>query len=179
MVGLGRPEVLALGAATGVPASSISLLATGSDGIRTATVSSPPVVPFGTLPLFGKISVSGPGQNASISFFPASGISRTRGSMSSFFAMWAMRGLSDGRPFAAYILRAASSFSASAPRPYTVSVGNATRPPFFRMAAASISSSSVVFTTFVFIIFSFLRNFPYYLWDDLAKCSYYPRDDSH
>ena len=44
-VGLGRPEVLALGAATGIPASFMSRFATGSDGIRTATVSSPPVVP--------------------------------------------------------------------------------------------------------------------------------------
>ena len=45
VVGLGRPEVLALGAATGTPARAIRRLATGSLGIRTATVSKPPVVP--------------------------------------------------------------------------------------------------------------------------------------
>ena len=45
VVGLGRPEVLALGAATGTPASAISRFATGSLGMRMATVSRPPVVP--------------------------------------------------------------------------------------------------------------------------------------
>ena len=45
VVGLGRPEVLALGAATGTPARAIRRLATGSLGIRMATVSRPPVVP--------------------------------------------------------------------------------------------------------------------------------------
>ena len=41
---LGRPERLPLGAATGTPASLISSLATGCEGMRSATVSSPPVV---------------------------------------------------------------------------------------------------------------------------------------
>ena len=43
-VGLGLPDVFALGAAIGSLDSSISLLAILLLGIRTATVSSPPVV---------------------------------------------------------------------------------------------------------------------------------------
>ncbi len=45
VVGLGRPDLFALGAATGTPANAITPFATGSLGIRIATVSSPPVVP--------------------------------------------------------------------------------------------------------------------------------------
>ena len=65
-VGLGRPERFALGAATGTPASSMSLRATGCSGSRMATVSSPAVTFAGTRADFGKIIVSGPGQKASI-----------------------------------------------------------------------------------------------------------------
>ena len=45
LVGLGRPERFALGAAIYTPESLISFAATGWLGILTATVSSPPVVP--------------------------------------------------------------------------------------------------------------------------------------
>ena len=49
VVGLGLPDVLALGAATYPPAARISAAATGSLGKRTATLSSPPVVSIGTI----------------------------------------------------------------------------------------------------------------------------------
>ena len=84
----------------GTPASRINSLATGSLGIRTATVSRPPVVPCGTIPLLGNTKVKGPGQKASASFLPASGISDTSGFSPSKSAMWAISGLSEGRPFA-------------------------------------------------------------------------------
>ena len=45
VVGLGRPDVFALGAETNPPAARINAAAIGSLGIRTATVSNPPVVP--------------------------------------------------------------------------------------------------------------------------------------
>ena len=48
VVVLGRPETLALGAATKPPAARIKAAAIRSLGIRTATVSRPPVVACGT-----------------------------------------------------------------------------------------------------------------------------------
>ena len=62
VVGLGRPERLALGAAMGLRAASISALAAGWAGKRTATVSRPAVTASGTASDLGKISVIGPGQ---------------------------------------------------------------------------------------------------------------------
>ena len=41
----------------------------------------------------------------------------------------------------------ASSFNASAPRPYTVSVGNATRPPTFKIRPASL----IIYVLFWFL----------------------------
>ena len=63
LVQLGRPERLALGAATGTPASRRMAKVTGWLGQRTATVSSPAVVASGTSSLRFKMMVSGPGQN--------------------------------------------------------------------------------------------------------------------
>ena len=67
LVGLGRPERFALGAAIGILHSCNNALATKWDGIRIATVSRPPVVSYGILSAFGKIMVNGPGQNTSAS----------------------------------------------------------------------------------------------------------------
>ena len=61
-VGLGLPDVLALGAATNPPAAQIKRCAMESDGNRTATVSRPPVVSLGTSAVLFKIIVRGPGQ---------------------------------------------------------------------------------------------------------------------
>ena len=63
-VGLGLPERLALGAAMYPPAARISAAAILLEGIRTATVESPPVVAIGTRSVFLKIMVNGPGQKA-------------------------------------------------------------------------------------------------------------------
>ena len=61
-VGLGRPEILALGAAMGTPADLMSPRAMRLEGKRTATVSSPAVTTSGTPLLLCMISVKGPGQ---------------------------------------------------------------------------------------------------------------------
>ena len=100
LVGLGLPDALALGAAMGRPAARISAMATGCEGKRTATVSSPPVTESGTISVFGKIMVNGPGQKASISFCAAAGISRTMGRNSLIWEICRIKGLSEGRPFA-------------------------------------------------------------------------------
>ena len=101
VVGLGLPDRFALGAATGTPAKAISLLASSRSGIRTATVSNPPVVPYGTRLLFIKTNVSGPGQNLSAKRLPTGIIPAVSGSNSSIQEICAIRGLSDGLPLAA------------------------------------------------------------------------------
>jgi len=65
VVGLGRPEVLPLGAAMGTPAARMMARVTGWSGQRTPTVSRPPVVCRGTMSRRGRIMVRGPGQNRS------------------------------------------------------------------------------------------------------------------
>ena len=118
VVGLGRPERLALGAAMGRPAASMSARATGCAGMRTATVASPAVTRRGTFSLFGKISVSGPGQKASIKARAcAPGPPAISGASSAAAAMWTMSGLSPGRPLAAKIFSTAEASSAFAPKP--------------------------------------------------------------
>ena len=62
VVGLGLPDVFALGAASGKPHFLIISCAIGWDGILIATVSSPAQTSFGIISLFGSIIVSGPGQ---------------------------------------------------------------------------------------------------------------------
>ena len=55
VVGLGRPEVLPLGAAMGTPAARMMARVTGWSGQRTPTVSRPPVVCRGTMSRRGRI----------------------------------------------------------------------------------------------------------------------------
>ena len=117
VVGLGLPERLADGAARGTPASRMTARATGSEGIRTATVSSPPEVVSGTRADFSRMMVRGPGQNRSASPLASGGTSFTRGGHSSIPWMWTMRGLSEGRPLAAYILPVAAGSRALPARP--------------------------------------------------------------
>ena len=66
LVGLGLPDRLALGAAIGQPDRLIRSRAGLESGIRTATVSSPPVVRSGTSGFFLTTMVSGPGQKFSM-----------------------------------------------------------------------------------------------------------------
>src|SRR5579871_6176897 len=54
-----------------------------------------------------------------------------------------MTGWVEGRPLAVKIRATARGFSASPPRPYTVSVGNATSPPLFSTSTARSISSGV------------------------------------
>ncbi len=68
LVGLGKPEVLALGAASGLSVISINDRATGCEGILTPTVSKLAVVILEIRLLLGRITVSGPGQKVFIMF---------------------------------------------------------------------------------------------------------------
>ena len=117
VVGLGLPLRFALGAAMGRPSARISILAAGCDGMRTATVESPALTASGISSDFGKTIVSGPGQNASISFCARSSTRATSGGSSLLSLICAMSGLSAGRPFASKIFSTALPLSASAPSP--------------------------------------------------------------
>ena len=101
VVGLGRPEIFALGAATGTPALRMSARAISLSGMRMPTVSSPPVMLSGTAAVRFMMSVIGPGQNAASSFSAISGTSAAMVSSMERSAIWRMSGLSEGRPFAA------------------------------------------------------------------------------
>ena len=117
VVGLGLPEVFALGAAIGVPADLINNRAISQLGILMPTVSNPPVVFLGTISLAFKMRVIGPGQKASINFFAFSSTSSAILSISSISLMCKIKGLSPGLPFAANIFETAFSFNPSAPSP--------------------------------------------------------------
>ena len=108
-MGLGLPLRLALGAASGTPAARITARATGWLGIRTATVSMPPVVVSGTRSERGSTIVSGPGQKASARIFAFSGMAAATSGRAERSAMWAIMGLSPGRPLAAYTAFTAAS----------------------------------------------------------------------
>ena len=117
VVGLGLPERFALGAAIGTPDFWIRSRAVLSEGIRTATVSSPAVTSYGTSSALLKINVRGPGQNVSISVFASFGTCAHRNFTSLFFAMCRISGLSFGRPFASKIRLTASPSMPFAPSP--------------------------------------------------------------
>ena len=117
----------------------------------------------GTISFFLRIIVSGPGQKASAAFTAISFTSHESTSKSFLSAICTISGLSEGLPFAAYIFADAFSSRASAPSPYTVSVGNATSPPFFKISAAcsyisSSLSSCIIFLITVSIIISSFQN---------------------
>ena len=80
-MGDGRVEVFALGAQIGQPLNSISLRAISDDGMRIATVLSPPVTSSGTISLFGSTIVTGPGINLSTTRFAFSGTDAARKSI--------------------------------------------------------------------------------------------------
>ena len=87
-------------------------------------------------------SVSGPGQNAAASFRPAS-VRRPSRAAASVSGTFTIRGLKCGRPLVAKIAATARPLVASAPSPYTVSVGNATRAPSRSAAPAAATASRV------------------------------------
>ena len=133
----GLPEVLADGAASGTPAARIIACAIGCTGKRIPTVFNPPDVTIGILSCLGRMMVSGPGQNASASFCASGGNSVAISRTMERSAMCTMSGLSCGRPFASKIRLTACGLSASAARPYTVSVGMPTTSPARSSAPAS------------------------------------------
>ena len=95
VVGLGRPERFALGAATGTPARRIRSRATPS-GIRTATVSRPAVTREGTRDFFERTRVRGPGQKRAMSFVAGAGTFRATFRSIVRSLTWTITGLSCG-----------------------------------------------------------------------------------
>ena len=78
VVGLGRPDRLALGAAIGTPAMRIISRHTSWAGHLSATRESPPVARSGTRADFSKVMVNGPGQKVSIKVCSKGVICRTK-----------------------------------------------------------------------------------------------------
>ena len=140
VVGEMRPKRLADGAAMPVPPAAANArsnaCATGCDGTRRPTLSCPPVTTSAARAVRGRISVSGPGQNASARRCAPAGTARAQCESSAASARCTMTGWSAGRPLAAKIARTAAALPASAPRPYTVSVGKATSCPARSSSAA-------------------------------------------
>ena len=105
--------------------------ATGCEGIRTATVDCPAVITEVIWGGAGKSIVRGPGQKARMSAaYAGEGVyDVVEGSSVESMILedtCTMRGLSAGLPLVENILEDAVAFNASAPRPYTVSVGKTT-----------------------------------------------------
>mmetsp|Transcript_19577 Transcript_19577/g.77994 ORF Transcript_19577/g.77994 Transcript_19577/m.77994 type:complete len:214 (+) Transcript_19577:2431-3072(+) len=148
-VGEGLPEELADGAAMGRPVAARREHATGCFGTRTATVSKPAVTSeeifdVGCSVDKGRTRLRGPGQNFSASKSAGADIAANpASSRASRLAMCTISGLSAGLPFALNTIATASVLVASAPRPYTVSVGNATTSPRLSDDAASATSVSL------------------------------------
>jgi len=101
VVGLTRPNRFADGAATPPPKARRSARATGWSGTRSPTVSRPPVTSSGTRADRRRITVSGPGQNASASARAGPGTSAAQSSRARASARWTITGWSAGRPFTA------------------------------------------------------------------------------
>ena len=101
----------------GQPAARIRAAATGWEGMRTATVSSPAVTASGMISDRGTTIVRGPGQKVSIRALAFSLSPVVRERICSVSAMCRIRGLSPGRPLAAKIFSTAAPFNPSAPSP--------------------------------------------------------------
>jgi hypothetical protein len=123
---------LALGAAIKQSHSVMSCRATPSFGIRTPTKFLPAVISLGTRSEARKTKVKGPGQH-SVAMIRMASISRGVNfiifNICAILEKCIITGFVIGRPFQANICLTAVGFRASAPNPYTVSVGNATNPP--------------------------------------------------
>ena len=150
VVALIRPERLALGAAMGLPAALSKARATGWAGMRMAMLSRPAVTSseIGVSGRRFSTRVSGPGQKrvASSSARSSNTAWRSAWAMS---GRWVISGLIAGRPLVAKTAATALPFVASAPRPKTVSVGNATSFPAAISAPARAIVSGVAGTILV------------------------------
>jgi hypothetical protein len=118
VVGLTRPERLALGAAIGRPTARMSARGKGCAGTRSARLSSPALASSdtGQSGARGSTSVSGSGQKRSASIDARSSKTTSRRAAAASMT-WMMSGLNCGLAFAAKIAATATSFVASAPRP--------------------------------------------------------------
>eukprot|EP00962_Isochrysis_galbana_P052692 scaffold24174_cov127-Isochrysis_galbana.AAC.6 len=145
LVGETWPKRLALGAATGIPAAAMSCRARAWEGHRTPTAPVPAESRVGKSAAMGATIVSGPGQKSAASARKRSSASgdgiASSGSASTAVATWTMSGSVLGRPFTSKMRPSAVAFRASAPRPYTVSVGKATSSPPTSSSAASVTLS--------------------------------------
>lgn len=121
-------------------------------GILRATLSSPAVTIDGMDSCFGSTTVIGPGAKARRRVSAVLVIVRAASCQSSSEAMCTIRGLSLGLPLASKIRSTVFTCDASAPRPNTVSVGNATSLLFCNSSAAWAASK--IRTVF---------NFPYHV----------------
>src|SRR3954465_10236841 len=139
-----RPNRLADGAAIPPPNARNNRCAIGCEGTRTPTVSCPPVTRSLTWAARLNTMVSGPGQNFSASAHAPRGTSAAQYFRSLASATCTITGWSAGRPLAANSFLIAAGFEASAPSPYTVSVGKATSPPSRRIRAAGSIWSSLI-----------------------------------
>ena len=135
---------LALGAAMGTPAARINSSARGWAGMRRPTVGNPAVTMSGIQRPLGddqrqrvRASNGAPGYRRPWT------TRRPGRSPSRWNRHGRSAGLVRGRPLAAKMRATASGSSALAPRPYTVSVGKATRRPA-RINAAARSISGVI-----------------------------------
>ena len=136
----------------GTPASFISARAVLLPGSLTATVSRPAVTSSGTIELLLNIMVSGPGQKASARVCALSGTWLQSRLSSLFLAICSISGLSAGLPLARNMPNTASLSSPFAPRPYTVSVGNTTRPPSLIILPPSAVPFSYCVTAFAYCV---------------------------
>ena len=118
LVGLTRPDGLALGATTGRPTASSSRLATGWAGTRSAMVSRPAQARSETGQSGRRFStmVSGPGQKAAASF-SASGVNNASSRARATSGRWEISGLKLGLPLAAKMAATARPSVASPPSP--------------------------------------------------------------
>ena len=124
---------------------------TGCALIRTATVPRPAVTISGTISRFGKTIVNGPGQNwlanSKINCRSCAGTEAISSSQSRS-GKWTIKGSKRGRSFASKIFATAIGLSASAARPYTVSVGKPTLSPARKSATTSTRSQEETISVF-------------------------------
>src|SRR4051794_5463157 len=145
------------------PVRSSSASATSWSGIRTATV--PLVSPRSQVSdgCCSQTSVSGPGQKASVraSTYGWTFVARAASVVAALIRTGG--GISRPRPLASRSACTAAWSKASAPMPYTVSVGSTTRPPRCTACAAAsiaVSRSSAVEVGYVVLIDALARRGP-------------------
>ena len=140
--GSGPPLRFALVPVMGRPSPSASERGTGWSGSRTATFHPRAVTSGGTASDTGRTSVRPPGQNASAKAECCVRHARCHHRQAAQASeMRSGSGMPCGRPFASKTRSTAASFSASAPSPYRVSVGKATRPPARSVSTAAAMSA--------------------------------------